>query len=205
MKTDEKKDKSDTPVSTLKSGSVDKTVLEQMIARHPRILRERVINALRDLESAIRYVDAPGGTASWLERYRSRVEGSSVPWFGLYPQLCGYVQELDSAYRAIHEYRHEDYVASDVRKDIAESAVRNERKKHAIKGAKAKLSNDIKQKEKAFVRDCWENWQKSPEKYNGKAAFARDMLTKCEMVRSHAVIARWCTDWERENRTQQAE
>ena len=205
MKKDEKKDKGHTLGSVSKNGPSDKTFLEQMIARHPPILRARVIKALRKLEVAIEYEKAAGDPAYWLERYRSKIEGSAVPWFGLYPQLDGCVQELDSAYRAIHEYRPEDYIASDARKEITESAVRNERKKHALEGAKAKLSKDISQEDRALVRECWESWQKRPDLYKTKAAFARDMLTKCEKVCSQAVIARWCTKWEREKRIQQAQ
>ena len=80
-------------------------------------------------------------------------------------------------------------------------------KKMARSGARAKLAIDPKQKEKTIVRECWDDWQKNPldragkPKYKGKAAFARDMLTKYESLVSNAVITGWCLDWERETIT----
>lgn len=63
-------------------------------------------------------------------------------------------------------------------------------------GAYAKLAMDPKQKEKLLVRDCWDEWQKQPERYKGKAAFARDMLDKFESLKSQPVIERWCREWD---------
>lgn len=72
-------------------------------------------------------------------------------------------------------------------------------------GAAARLANDPKQKEKSFVYDCWQSWQKNPDSYKGKAAFARDMLTKCERLESQKKIEDWCRVWERNDGTQPAE
>jgi hypothetical protein len=81
----------------------------------------------------------------------------------------------------------------------------------ATLGAAAKLAKDPKQREKASVRECWDEWQKTPlnrdgtTKYAGKTAFAKDMLTKYESLESVAVISRWCLAWEKELVTQLAE
>jgi hypothetical protein len=75
----------------------------------------------------------------------------------------------------------------------------------AAMGARAKLANDPKQKERALVRECWEDWQQEPDRYRGKAAFARDMLSKFESLQSQPVIEGWCRIWERETITQQAQ
>lgn len=76
---------------------------------------------------------------------------------------------------------------------------------NALMGALAKLAIDPKQKEKALVRECWEVWQKQTDRYKGKAAFARDMLSKFESLQSQPVIEGWCRIWERETITPQAQ
>lgn len=63
-----------------------------------------------------------------------------------------------------------------------------------------KLRRDPKQREKAFVRECWDSWQQKPSAYKGKAAFARDMLSKCEHLESVKKIEDWCRTWEAEGK-----
>jgi len=55
-----------------------------------------------------------------------------------------------------------------------------------------------KQQEKSFVKDCWLEWKKDPSRYKSKAAFARDMLEKCEHLTSTDKICRWCNAWEKD-------
>ena len=76
---------------------------------------------------------------------------------------------------------------------------------NAALGAQAKLAADPKQKDKGLVRECWDEWQAQPHRYKGKAAFARDMLTKFENLQSQPVIEGWCRLWERETVTQRAQ
>jgi hypothetical protein len=59
-----------------------------------------------------------------------------------------------------------------------------------------KLKHDPKQREKQFVRECWNEWQKTPGSYKSKASFARDMLNKCEHLVSVKKIEDWCRQWE---------
>lgn len=66
----------------------------------------------------------------------------------------------------------------------------------AMVNAYKKLESDPKQKEKVFVCECWQDWQKNPDRYKSKAAFARDMLTKCEHLISQKKIEDWCREWE---------
>ena len=66
--------------------------------------------------------------------------------------------------------------------------------------AYAKLANDPKQRDKTQVRDCWDAWQKRPDSYKGKAAFARDMREKFPNLESQPVIEGWCRTWERESK-----
>lgn len=74
------------------------------------------------------------------------------------------------------------------------------RKRLAYQAAIEKLKHDPKQRDKAFVRDCWEAWQKNLSNYKGKAAFARDMLSKCEHLESTKKIEDWCRLWEAETK-----
>jgi hypothetical protein len=69
----------------------------------------------------------------------------------------------------------------------------------ARRAAIAKMAADPKQKEKKFVCECWKEWQEQPGRYKGKAAFARDMLNKCEHLESQKKIEDWCRDWEKAN------
>lgn len=68
---------------------------------------------------------------------------------------------------------------------------------NALKAVLSKLANDPKQGEKAFVRECWQAWDKKPDFYKSKAEFARDMLTKCEHLKSQKKIEDWCREWEK--------
>ena len=73
----------------------------------------------------------------------------------------------------------------------------DERKQFASLGGKARIANDPRQAEKAFVKDCWLEWQKKPGSYTGQAEFARDMLTKCENLKSQPAIENWCRVWKK--------
>ena len=67
----------------------------------------------------------------------------------------------------------------------------------ASAGGRARVANDPKQKEKHFVRECWNEWQKHPDRYRSKSAFASDMLSKCEHLSSQKKIEDWCREWEK--------
>ena len=74
------------------------------------------------------------------------------------------------------------------------------RKSQGKKGAKAKLASDPKQVAKQYVKSCWQVWQEEPERYKGKAKFAKEMrkLEQCKSLESQAVIEGWCREWEKE-------
>lgn len=67
----------------------------------------------------------------------------------------------------------------------------------ARKKAYARHMADPKSAEKIFVKDCWDEWQESTLRYKSKAEFARDMLNKCEHLKSQKKIEDWCRQWER--------
>lgn len=52
-----------------------------------------------------------------------------------------------------------------------------------------------KRAEKEFVKQCWEEWRIDHSLYKSKAAFARDMLDKCEHITSQKKIEDWCREW----------
>ncbi|MBR8214702.1 hypothetical protein [Burkholderia vietnamiensis] len=66
------------------------------------------------------------------------------------------------------------------------------------KGGITRHAKDPKQKDKRFVRECWEQWQQYPKDYKNKSDFARGMLDKCEHLKSEKVITDWCREWEAE-------
>lgn len=69
--------------------------------------------------------------------------------------------------------------------------------KNARAGGHARAQNDPRATEKAFVLECWKEWRAEPHRYKGKAAFARDMLTKCAHLTSTKKIEDWCREWEK--------
>ena len=85
-----------------------------------------------------------------------------------------------------------------IEKPIDGEAMREIRSGIGRTGATAKLAADPKQKDKSLVRGCWDDWQKKPDRYKGKAAFARDMRDKFPSLESQPVIEGWCRAWERE-------
>lgn len=70
-------------------------------------------------------------------------------------------------------------------------------RKRAEPAIEAKLAKDPRQAEKMLIKECWREWRKSPVRYRGKAAFARDMISKCEHLESTKVIEDWCREWEK--------
>ncbi|WP_155848163.1 hypothetical protein [Advenella kashmirensis] len=73
------------------------------------------------------------------------------------------------------------------------------------KAAAKRLLNDPKQEEKKFIYECWKEWKKNSINYKSKAAFARDMIEKCEYLTSTKKIEDWCREWEKETTTQPAQ
>ena len=75
------------------------------------------------------------------------------------------------------------------------TAVNERAIERASKAAIKRHAKDPKQADKALVRECWDDWQKQPDRYNGKAAFARDMRDKFPNLKSQPVIEGWCRAW----------
>ena len=73
-------------------------------------------------------------------------------------------------------------------------------RQNSYNGAMERHRLDPKKKEIEFVKECWGQWQLKPEKYRTKAAFARDMLNKCEHLISQKTIEDWCREWGAENK-----
>ncbi|MEB3098814.1 hypothetical protein VCS63_23460 [Achromobacter sp. D10] len=72
------------------------------------------------------------------------------------------------------------------------------RRQIALQGALSRLQNDPRQREKQFIKDCWREWKNDPSRYASKAAFARDMLTKCSHLQSSKKIEDWTRQWDQE-------
>ncbi|WP_341643721.1 hypothetical protein [Thauera sp. SDU_THAU2] len=105
-----------------------------------------------------------------------------LPKSGALPKIEGIVSLIDTI------SRHLGFVAG-IHGNKFATARRNAQKKHSSpKNEKAKA--------KEFVKTCWVEWEKQKDKYPSKEAFARDMLEKCEHLKSTKVITRWCKDWE---------
>jgi hypothetical protein len=66
-------------------------------------------------------------------------------------------------------------------------------------GAFARRDGSPKHAAKTFVKGCWDDWQKTSGRYEGKASFARDMLEKQPALTNQKVIEDWCRLWERQS------
>ncbi|MDP2323803.1 MAG: hypothetical protein Q8N51_07215 [Gammaproteobacteria bacterium] len=73
---------------------------------------------------------------------------------------------------------------------------RSVRSQMAYAAAMARHSRDPKQADKKFVYECYRDWRANPSRYKSKAAFARDMLDKCEHLESQKKIEDWVRKWD---------
>lgn len=69
---------------------------------------------------------------------------------------------------------------------------------NAVNAAVARWKKDPKSAEKQFIHGCWLDWRKTPSRYKSKAAFALDMIGKCEYLTSTKKIEDWCREWEKQ-------
>lgn len=67
----------------------------------------------------------------------------------------------------------------------------------ARNSARVKVARDPRQRDKAFVLQCWKEWKADPSRYKNKTKFARDMLDKCQHLESEKKITDWCREWEK--------
>lgn len=82
---------------------------------------------------------------------------------------------------------------------MAHTAIIAEESKSKLLSNYGKLAHagSDKEREKLFIKECWNEWQKNPTKYKSKRAFADDMLDKCEHLESQKKITDWCREWEK--------
>lgn len=67
------------------------------------------------------------------------------------------------------------------------------------KAAKARWESDPKMEEKAFVKDCWQEWQNDPARYKNKSAFLRDMHLKLDnLTLYYPTLSNWIKVWRNE-------
>lgn len=84
--------------------------------------------------------------------------------------------------------------------DIATVLRDLQKSQDARETANKKHADDPKQAAKKSVKECWELWQKKPERYAKKSVFAKDMLEKYTSLESQKVIEDWCRSWEKETK-----
>lgn len=77
--------------------------------------------------------------------------------------------------------------------NIGEQKIRSE---IGLRAAIARHAQDPKQIAKSKIKEHWMHWQEDKSTYQGKAAFARDMLDAYEALVSSKVIENWCREWE---------
>ncbi len=103
-------------------------------------------------------------------------------------------REETSAVNLFQNYRVAMHLAIASEKEISKEYFDKKIKREA---ANIRWQLDPRNNEKAFVKECWLDWKKSPNKYSSKAEFARDMLDKSEHLTSAKVIEDWCREWDK--------
>lgn len=107
-------------------------------------------------------------------------------------------QNFDECFFFLHEaYTAKEYCYFEELYDDFVDDAKRERSFEARYAALKKWGRDPRQKEKNFVFECWQEWQQNSGRYPSKAAFARDMLEKCENLVSYKKIEDWCREWEK--------
>jgi len=70
------------------------------------------------------------------------------------------------------------------------------RRRMAYEAAVARHQKDPKAADKKLVFECYREWRANPSRYKSKAEFARDMLEKCQHLKSHKKIEDWVRGWD---------
>jgi hypothetical protein len=123
---------------------------------------------------------------------------------GIEPERLRNKEKAEAFFRLFQTEWHilqkdiEKYITEDSIYHLLELAVSDAASTKARLSAIKMHATNPKQKEKAMVKECWCDWQKEPDRYKGKAAFARDMREKFLNLESQPVIEGWCRAWERE-------
>ncbi|MEM8510923.1 hypothetical protein RCH14_000214 [Massilia sp. MP_M2] len=112
-------------------------------------------------------------------------------------KASGFSKDTISLLMAAHRFLHAAEIS--ISEFNREGLLKHANSETARKRANLRHEKDPKQADRHFVFNCWKEWRKKPETYKGKAAFARDMLDKCENLESQKVIEDWCRRWETEN------
>lgn len=125
-----------------------------------------------------------------------------------------FVEKLNRFHRD-HHYVTASHVPPYIKRNIARMSLEHEdggpsmssafmagmEVQRSLSGSRAaakRLMNDPRQEEKTFIRECWRDWKKGITNYKSKAAFARDMIDKCEHLTSIKKVEDWCREWEKE-------
>lgn len=73
-----------------------------------------------------------------------------------------------------------------------------ERSRLARLAANARHASSPYATAKAFVKECWSDWDKRPEQYPSVAAFSRAMADKLpDVLKSTVSVERWVREWRR--------
>lgn len=110
----------------------------------------------------------------------------------------GFSKDTISLLMAAHRFLHAAEIS--ISESNREALLKHANSESARKRAMIRHEKDPKQADRNFVFNCWKEWRKKPESYKGKAAFARDMLDKCENLESQKVIEDWCRRWEKDHK-----
>lgn len=77
----------------------------------------------------------------------------------------------------------------------------------AVRNATERYKRDPKQAAKAFVKECWNQWQENPTLYNTQSTFASDMLTKVQtnaegnpIISFDTILKKWIPLWTKEKK-----
>ena len=91
--------------------------------------------------------------------------------------------------------------------DTGSEQLQSVRREMGVKAAMERYRNDPKQKAKAFIKECWNDWLQTPSRYKTQSAFAQDVIAKLEpgpdgesLISFDTVLKKWIPSWRKESK-----
>lgn len=90
------------------------------------------------------------------------------------------------------------YLNNDFSEVLDQGKIQAESKRKSDSARGGKNAHKNSNTEIAFVKECWDDWQKNKTMYKNATKFCNNMLDKCEHLTSHKNLMDHCSAWKKE-------
>lgn len=145
-----------------------------------------------------------------VSEYLSAAAGPVHGWKINYMAVCRAIDECYKAQAMLSEGNVAEALESLLVCASSLGVYEGSRIKSHIRGTKAanaRHKDSPQRLARMFVRECWDEWQKNPSKYQTQSEFALDMLSKVAVndrgepaVSYDTIVKKWIPAWKREQR-----